>query len=80
MDQAPSNITKNVLSYLENNKSVYSLIPGKLTRFLQPLDIGTNFPFKQILKNRYLINKANKLTNKQEVILLNLMIIWVLVI
>ena len=30
-----------------------SMIPGKLTRYLQPRDISTNNPFKEKLKKRY---------------------------
>ena len=67
LDKAPSHITKNVLSYFKSNQIEYILIPARLTRFLQPLDIGVNFPFKTYLKNKYLINEANKLTNNNEV-------------
>ena len=61
-DRAPPHITKEILNHLEK-KCWISFIPAKLTRFLQPLDIGINKQFKSYLKNKYLINEANKLTN-----------------
>ena len=59
LDKAPSHITNNILSYFKNNQIEYILIPARLMRFLQPLDIGVNFPFKTYLKNKYLINETN---------------------
>jgi hypothetical protein len=50
LDKAPSHKTKNILSDFYKNKIEYTMIPAKLTRFLQPLDIGINFPFKTHLK------------------------------
>ena len=52
---------------MENNQTEYRLIPGKLTRFLQTLDIGINMPFKSQLKNKFIISEANKLINIEEV-------------
>ena len=66
LDKA-SHITKKVLSYFKDKEVEYTFIPEKLTRFLQPLDIGINFPFKAHLKNKYLINDANKITKAEEV-------------
>lgn len=66
MDKAPSHITKNILSYFKNKDVEYTFVPAKLTRFLQPLDIGINFPFKAQLKNKYFINEANKITKTEE--------------
>ena len=65
LDKAPSHITKNIMSYFKNKEVEYTFVPAKLTRFLQPLDIGINFPFKTQLKNKYLINEANKITNTE---------------
>ena len=39
-----------ILSYFKDKEVEYTFIPAKLTRFLQPLDIGINFPFKVHLK------------------------------
>lgn len=61
LDKAPSHLTKNIISYLEINQTEYTLIPGKITKFLQSLDIGINMPFKSQLKNKFLISEANKL-------------------
>ena len=55
------------MSYFKNKVVEYTFVPAKLTRFLRPLDIGINFPFKTQLKNKYLINEANKITNTEEV-------------
>ena len=67
MGKAPSHITKNILSYIKDKEVEYTFIPSKLTRFLQQLDIGINFPFKAHLKNKYMVNEANKITNTEEV-------------
>lgn len=66
LDKALSLLTKNILSHFGQNNIEYAIIPAKLTRFLQPLDIGINFHFKTHLKNKYLINEGNKLTNNNE--------------
>ena len=67
LDKAPSHITKNILFYFKDKEVEYTFVPAKLTRFLQPLDIGINFPFKAHLKNKYLINQAKKITKTEEV-------------
>jgi hypothetical protein len=67
LDKAPSHITKKVLSYFKDKEVEYTFVPAKLTRFLQTLDIGINFPFKAHLKIKYLINEANKITKTEEV-------------
>jgi len=67
LDKAPLHLTKNIISYLENNQTEYMFIPGKLKRFLRPLDIGINMPFKSQLKNKFIISEANKLINIEEV-------------
>ena len=67
MDKAQSHITKNVLSYFKDKEVEYTFVPAKLTRFLQPLVIGINFPLKAHLKNKYLNNEANKINKPEEV-------------
>ena len=65
LDKAPSHLTKNII--MENNQTEYRLIPGKLTRILQTLDIGISVPFKSQLKNKFIISEENKLINIEEV-------------
>ena len=55
LDRASSNITSNILDHLKNNNIEYAFIPGKLTTFLQPLNIGINKQFKSHLSNKYLL-------------------------
>lgn len=40
LDKAPSHISPSIINYFQDKKIEYSFIPGKLTRFLQLLDIG----------------------------------------
>ena len=59
MDKAPSHIYRS--RYLEKKNKNYVFIPGGLTRYLQPLDIGINKNFKDHLKNLYLENLADNI-------------------
>ena len=59
MDKAPSHIYR--CRYLEKKNKNYVFIPGGLTRYLQPLDIGINKQFKDHLKNLYLENLAENI-------------------
>jgi hypothetical protein len=56
MDRSPSHIYRS--KYLDKKGESYVFIPGGLTRYLQPLDIGVNKQFKAQLKNNYLTNMA----------------------
>lgn len=67
LDKAHSHISSSIINYLQEKKIEFSFIPGKLTRFLQPLDIGINKPFKEQLRNKYIINEANKLLKIEEI-------------
>lgn len=64
LDKCPSHFNEEVNDQFKENKTYYVYIPGGLTRYLQPLDLGINMPFKSALKSEYLINKANEIKNK----------------
>lgn len=49
----------------DKNKTNYVYIPGELTPYLQPLDIGVNKIFKSSLKNEY---KNIELFEKEDII------------
>jgi len=65
MDKAPSHIYRS--KYLEKKGKSYVFIPGGLTRYLQPLDIGINRQFKDHLKNKYLTNLADNILDDNEI-------------
>ena len=48
-DKAPCHIDKEIINFLNENQTIYSLIPSGMTRFLQPLDLGINKPFNHFL-------------------------------
>jgi DNA-binding transcriptional MerR regulator len=64
MDKAPSHIYR--AKFLDKKKKSYVFIPGGLTRYLQPLDIGINRQFKDHLKNLYLANLADNIMDDNE--------------
>jgi len=65
MDRSPSHIYRS--KYLDKKSEHYVFIPGGLTRYLQPLDIGVNKQFKAQLKNNYLSDLAETIgENKEE--------------
>ena len=39
---------------MKNDKNLISPIPTGLTRFIQPLDVSINKPFKDALKKEYI--------------------------
>ncbi len=53
MEKAPSHLTDECLNSLKNDKNILSIIPTCLTRFIQPLDVSINKPFKGALKKEY---------------------------
>ena len=64
MDKAPSHIYR--AKFLDKKKKSNVFIPGGLTRYLQPLDIGINRQFKDHLKNLYLANLADNIMDDNE--------------
>jgi len=64
MDKAPSHIYR--AKFLDKKHKSYVFIPGGLTRYLQPLDIGINRQFKDHLKNLYLANLADNIMDDNE--------------
>jgi len=64
MDRSPSHIYRS--KYLDKKGESYVFIPGGLTRYLQPLDIGVNKQFKEHLKDNYLSNLAENIDENNE--------------
>ena len=54
LDKASSHLTNNVLEMFKNNNQFISFIPAGLTRFIQPLDVVINKPFKDALRKKYI--------------------------
>lgn len=53
-DKATSHINSEIINYMNLNNIYYVIIPSGFTRFLQPLDLSINKPFKNDLKEKYL--------------------------
>lgn len=54
LDKASSHLTPNVLEAFKNNNQYLSFIRAGLTRFIQPLDVVINKPFKDALRKKYI--------------------------
>lgn len=54
LDRATSHYSDGLIKNFINNNSTFILIPSGLTRYLQPLDVSVNFPFKNFLKSEYI--------------------------
>ena len=65
MDRATSHYSDNLIKSFINNNSTYILIPAGLTRYLQPLDVSVNFPFKNYLKQEYINFNLFKFNNEK---------------
>jgi hypothetical protein len=65
LDKAPFHIDKEIINFLNENQTIYSLIPSGMTRFLQPFDLRINKPFKNYLKNEYLNYITDLLSNNK---------------
>lgn len=72
-DKASSHINEEILEKLKKNDTHYVFIPGGLTRYLQPLDIGVNKILKNAIKNEYIkieqniVNKKRKLVDDEDI-------------
>ena len=64
MDKALSHIKPNIINELIEKQKNFIFIPAGLTRFLKPLDVGINKPFKDYLKSEYLADLAKDLFKK----------------
>ena len=53
MDSMRAHITEGSLAAVRKTKSVPAIIPGGTTKYLQPLDISVNRPFKVELRNEW---------------------------
>ena len=49
LDRAASHYDENLIDVFKKNNSFFILIPPGLTRFIQPLDISINGPFKRAM-------------------------------
>ena len=57
LDKSPSHFNKDIIDKFNENETCYVFIPGGLSRYLQPLDICVNEPFKDALIREYLLYK-----------------------
>lgn len=53
LDRATSHITNNIITQYNNDSKFMSFIPSGLTRYVQPLDLVVNKPFKEGIKKLY---------------------------
>lgn len=77
LDMCTSHIKEDFLKLLYDNNQNYYLIPGGLTRVLQPLDVSINKPVKQRLTQIYCDN-CLKLGRNLEKIKREVIIGWIL--
>lgn len=54
MDRATTHFSERIKDLFAENKSKYVLIPPGATRYLQPLDIAINKPFKDNMRKNIL--------------------------
>jgi hypothetical protein len=54
LDKAISHVTEQIISKNTNNFKFMTFIPSGLTRYLQPLDVVVNKPFKDAIKKLYI--------------------------
>ena len=63
MDLVTIHLSQHILDLFKENKSNYVLIPPGATRYLQPLDLSINKPFKDNMRK----NTLNLLSNLEEI-------------
>ena len=63
MDSVTTHLSQLILDLFKGNKSNYILIPPGATRYLQPLDLSINKPFKDNMGK----NTLNLLSNLEEI-------------
>ena len=66
MDKVPSHIKSNIIDKLTEKQKNFIFMPEGLTRFLQPLDVGINKPFKDHLKSEYIADFARDLFKNED--------------
>ena len=57
LDKSPAHCNNEIIKEFEKNNTYYTFIPGGLTRYLQPLYLGINMPFKKALKKNIYYQK-----------------------
>ena len=66
MDKVPSHIKFNIIDELTEKQKNFIFMPEGLTRFLQPLDVGINKPFKDHLKSEYIADLGRDLFKNED--------------
>ena len=77
LDKAPSHNNDQAIEKLYNNNIPFVFIPSGLTRFLQPLDISINKPFKDKLRNCHALWRANNPNNYNQKIKKEKIVNWI---
>lgn len=54
MDKATSHLDEDIIKRQTNDYRFILFIPAGLTRYLQPLDVSVNGPFKKGLREKYI--------------------------
>ena len=68
LDKAPSHYNDKISNEFNINRTNYIYIPGGLTRYLQPLDIGINMPFKKALQFKYIEEKTLNFSGNNKIL------------
>ena len=65
LDKATAHIDEDIIRSQTSDYRFISFIPAGLTRYLQPLDVSVNGPFKKALREKYvnfcIENKAEQI-------------------
>lgn len=65
LDRATTHYDPKLIDIFKQHKSYFLLIPPGLTRFIQPLDVGINGPFKKAMHHWDLDFRIKNLNNKK---------------